>query len=185
MFAAWSPTIGDPTAMGWITVALYFGVSLLAALVSSRHPGRLRLFWLILSAILLALAINKQLDLQSALTATGRCLAKAQGWYDARQIIQSRFILAIMGLSVVAALWLCWAMRRDLGRIWLAVIGFVCLLAFIAIRASGFHHFDQFIGYEIGNVRMNWILEIGGIALIGLNALYLLRRKAGRRARRR
>ncbi|MGB3246437.1 MAG: isopropylmalate isomerase [Sulfitobacter sp.] len=176
VFARWSPEIGDPTAMGWITVAFYFGASLLAALVFYKRYGRQRIFWLILSLFLLALAINKQLDLQSALTAAGRCLAQAQGWYAERQSVQIKFIIAVIGATFLTAVVLFWMMRRELRHLWLALIGLLFLLAFIAIRAAGFHHFDQFIGYEIGSIRMNWAMEIGGIAMIAVNALYLLLR---------
>lgn len=164
--------------MGWVTVAFYFVACALAALVFYRQFGRQRIFWLFLSVLLLALAINKQLDLQTALTAAGRCLAKAQGWYAERQSVQIKFIISIIGTSLLAALLLFWAMRRELIHIWLALVGFVFLLAFIAIRAVGFHHFDQFIGHEIGNARMNWVIEIVGIAMIAVNALYLLLRRS-------
>ena len=69
-------------------------------------------------------------------------------------------------------------MRRELVHIWLALVGLAFLLAFIAVRAAGFHHFDQFIGYEIGNVRMNWVIEIAGITMIAVNALCLLLRRS-------
>jgi hypothetical protein len=174
LFADWSPTIGDPTATGWITVVAYLAASCLAALVLYRQSGRQRLFWLGLSIILLMLAVNKQLDLQSALTATGRCLSKAQGWYEDRQSIQITFILAIIGLSGIIAVWLFWVMRREIALIWPALVGIVSLLAFIAIRAAGFHHFDRFIGFEFGGVRMNVILELGGTLLIAANAVILL-----------
>lgn len=174
LFADWSPTIGDPTATGWITVVGYLAASCLAALVLYRQSGRQRLFWLGLSIILLMLAVNKQLDLQSALTATGRCLSKAQGWYEDRRSIQITFILAIIGLSGIIAVWLFWVMRREIALIWPALVGIVSLLAFIAIRAAGFHHFDRFIGFEFGGVRMNVILELGGTLLIAANAVILL-----------
>ena len=177
VFATWSPEIGDPTVMGWVTVASYLMASVLAALVFYRRSERHRVFWLGLAAILLALSINKQLDLQTALTAAGRCMAKAQGWYAERHSFQIKFILSIIGTSLLAAVFLTWTMRRELADIWLALIGFVFLLAFIAIRAAGFHNFDQFIGYEISSVRMNWVIELGGIAMIAANGLYLLMRK--------
>ncbi len=180
IFMTWSPTIGDPTLMGWVTVVSYVAASVLAALVFYRKAGRQRIFWLGLLALLLVLAINKQLDLQSALTAAARCIAKAQGWYAERQSVQIKFIFSIIGTSLLAALLLAWAMRRELVDIWLALIGIAFLLAFIAIRAAGLHHFDQFIGYKIGSIHMNWILEIGGIAMIAVNALYLLLRRSKR-----
>jgi ABC-type Na+ efflux pump permease subunit len=136
------------------------------------------MFWLFLSALLFALAINKQLDLQSALTAVGRCLSQAQGWYAERRSFQLSFIISIIIASLLIAVLLFWTMRRELRHIWLALTGIALLLAFIAIRAVGFHHFDQLIGYEIGSVRVNWAFEIGGIAMIGVNALYLLLRSS-------
>ncbi|WP_324753260.1 isopropylmalate isomerase [Roseovarius sp. Pro17] len=164
--------------MGWITVASYVAASVLAALVFYRQAGRQRIFWLGLLALLLLLAINKQLDLQSALTAAGRCLAKAQGWYAERQSVQIKFIFLIIGTSLLAALLLAWAMRKELVNIWLALIGIAFLLAFVAIRAAGLHHFDHFIGHKIGSIHMNWILELGGIAMIAVNALHLLLRRS-------
>lgn len=177
VFADWSPILGDPTLMGWVTVVCYLAATVLAVAVFIRRSGRQRIFWLGLSVLLFALAVNKQLDLQSALTAAGRCMAKAQGWYDQRQVVQVRFIVVIAGISLVAACITGWAMRREFGDIWLGLIGLTLLLGFIVIRAAGFHHFDQFIGFQIGGIRMNWILELGGIAAISVNALYLLLRE--------
>ncbi len=174
VFARWSPQIGDPTIMGWITVVSYLVVSVFSALVVYSQIGRHRMFWLLLTVVLLALGINKQLDLQSALTAVGRCLAQAQGWYAERRAFQLRFIISIIVLSFLFGCLLTWMMRRYLRRIWLALTGVLLLLVFVAIRAIGFHHFDQFIGYEIGGIRVNWAFEIGGTAMIGFNALYLL-----------
>ena len=164
--------------MGWVTVALFIVVSVLTTLVFYRQSGRQRTFWLVLSVLLLTLAFNKQLDLQSLLTAAGRCLAKAQGWYAERQSVQIKFIISVIGASLLAALSLSWAMRRELIHVWLALVGLAFLLAFIVVRAAGFHHFDQFIGYETGNVRMNWVIEISGISMIAVNALYLLLRRS-------
>ncbi len=177
VFSTWSPTIGDPTFTGWITVVAYLAAGCLSVLVVYRQSGRQRIFWCGLAVILFLLAINKQLDLQSALTAAGRCMAKAQGWYADRHIVQIRFILAIIGTSLIFTIFLAWAMRREFVHIWLALIGLTFLLAFVAIRAAGFHNFDQFIGVKVGGVRMNGFLELGGIAMICANAARLLCRK--------
>lgn len=175
--ATWSPQIGDPTIVGWLTVAAYILAAVLTALVVIRQSGRQRIFWLGLFVLLLALAVNKQLDLQSAVTAVARCLALAQGWYEDRRSVQITFIIAVALVCLVVALGLAWALRRDLGHIWLALLGVALLLAFVAIRAAGFHHFDRFIGYEFANIRMNWVMELGGISLIAVNALRVLLRE--------
>lgn len=183
VFNRWSPQIGDPTVMGWATVFAYGLTAILCFLAVSRSPNRTeKTFWLMLSAILAFLMINKQLDLQSALTAIGRCVAKIQGWYDDRKNVQILFIATILIVSVFLGGLLFKAMRRHLRFVWLAIIGSICLLAFVAIRAIGFHHFDAFIGFQIHNVRMNWVMELGGISLIALNAVwvFLFRIKSNR-----
>jgi hypothetical protein len=162
--------------MGWLTVALYSVASIMAILTLSKTSGRVRLFWFILSILLGALAVNKQLDLQSGLTALARCIAKADGWYADRRSIQVKFILTVAGASFALAALLFWTLRRSLKSIWLALLGLNFLLGFVVMRAAGFHHFDVFIGSTIGGLRMNWILEIGGILMIIVNETHSLRR---------
>ncbi|WP_206080314.1 isopropylmalate isomerase [Pacificoceanicola onchidii] len=176
----WSPVIGDPSIMGWATVAAYALAGCLA-LYASRVRRRDRRFWLFLGVLLLALCINKQLDLQSALTATGRCISKLQGWYDERRAFQAKFIIALLGISTLVLSIALYRMRRAFHRVGLALIGFAVLLTFVAIRAVGMHHFDAVIRMELGGMRMNWILELSGILLILVNAIYAIR---GRRKRR-
>ena len=65
----WRPGIGDPTVLGWATVAAY-GVGMvfcvLAARRSRRNVGdRVAPLWWFLAAMMLVLGINKQLDLQT------------------------------------------------------------------------------------------------------------------------
>jgi hypothetical protein len=89
----WSPKIGDPTIGGWLTVVLYIlaaGSCWISAreLVLEDIGSNERRAWLAISALFLALGINKQLDLQSALTEAGRVLAHYQGWFEQRQLVQ-------------------------------------------------------------------------------------------------
>lgn len=53
------------------------------------------------------------------------------------------------------------------------------MLAFVAVRAMSFHHVDVLIGTRVPNVRVNWILEIGGIAMVIAGAVLGLRRRPG------
>lgn len=167
----WSPVIGDPTVMGWVTVAGYLLAALLCFTSASRRYSGLHVFWSGLGLLMLALALNKQLDLQSALTAIGRCISQLQGWYDDRRVVQREFIVALLFGSAVFAVGLFWFMRRRMASVWLALLGICFLLTFISVRAIGFHHFDEVINMRVNNVRMNWVLELGGIAMIAMNAL--------------
>src|SRR3954471_175627 len=103
----WSPGIGDPTAMGWLTVALYaFGAALcckVALRQAGTEPQREVLMWWLLAFGLVALGINKQLDLQTALTEFGRMVATRQGWYERRHVIQLEVIYTAIALALIAA----------------------------------------------------------------------------------
>jgi hypothetical protein len=128
-------------------------------------------FWLLLTGFLLLLGINKQLDLQSALTDFGRRLAREQGWYDRRQEVQALFIALIAAISLVVLGAFGWLARAALRSRLLALLGLVFLVSFILIRASSFHQVDVLIGLRLGGLKWNWILELGGIGCVGLAAV--------------
>lgn len=177
----WSPTIGDPSPMGWATVAAY-GITAILCLRSARIPGSraVQVFWLALSLLLFALMINKQLDLQSALTAAARCLSQIQGWYEDRRSVQIGFILTVVFSGFWIALVSFWLLRKHLGQIGVALIGFIVLICFVLIRAAGFHNFDALLNTDLLFIRVNWLLELSGIGLIALNALWVTRPRHSR-----
>jgi len=125
--------------------------------------------------LLLALAINKQLDLQTFVTAVARCHAQLSGWYEQRREVQRLFIFAVAGGSVLGLVFLTVALRRLIGRVWLALVGLGFVCAFVAIRAASFHRFDTLIGTTISGFRMNWLLELPGPILVILVALRRVR----------
>jgi hypothetical protein len=181
-FTQWSPGLGDNTWVGWLTVAVYLIAALAAARVALALPGSLagsgreRLFWWITAATLMALAVNKQLDLQSLLTMIARCHAQLSGWYNDRRIVQQAFIVVIAVSGVLSLALMALILRGILGRVWVAFLGlgFVCL--FVVLRAASFHHVDIFLGSTIGGIKLNWLLELPGPTLV---ALVALRRRAG------
>ncbi len=118
----WKPGIGDPTVMGWVTVAAYFvtavgcyGAAWREPLPNGtrRTPSRPSVFWLILASLMVALGINKQLDLQSLVTQIGRDLISAWDLYGKRRALQVAFILAVAMAcagSLAALLWVARAL---------------------------------------------------------------------------
>lgn len=183
----WQPRIGDPTWQGWATVLLYL-VAMILALQASRAAfpattrSRERAFWWLTAAILGALAVNKQMDLQSALTAMGRCLAHAQGWYGQRHVVQLAFLMGLALLSVVFLAALLRSMRGSWTRSALPVTGLVFVCTFVLMRAAGFHHMDRLLGVPVPvlGLRTNTALEWTGPILIVLGALRVLRGAAAR-----
>jgi hypothetical protein len=162
----WTPGIGDPTIGGWITVVLYF-LAMVSCWATARNAqNRERWIWTVISILFLGLGINKQLDLQTALTEFGRVLAVKQGWYAQRQIVQFDFIIFVaLGCVFFLVTLLIWT-RRAPAPTWLALLGTTSVIGFVLIRAASFHHIDRFIGRTMFGFRWNWILEMGGIGVV-------------------
>lgn len=169
----WSPGIGDPSLGGWFTFLLY----VVAGWTTWRllrewkelHTCTQRYehwFWRALFIGLTLLGINKQLDLQSALTEIGRILADKQGWYADRRQLQMAFIagIAMLGLTLFAVtLHLTWGAPAS--TLW-ALLGGTGLLVFVIIRAASFHHVDAVLGHRFSGLRINWLLETGALLVI-------------------
>ncbi len=170
----WTPGIGDPGWLGWGTVVAYVLTAAACALVVGRADPRQRTdrwFWGAAAALMLALGINKQLDLQSLLTQVVRDSARLHGWYDERRALQLTFIfgLAAMAAMLFAALWrVSPLLRRNMRG---ASVGIIFVVTYVFLRACSFHHVDLFINRTVLGIRWNVILELAGIAAILVSAL--------------
>ena len=176
----WTPTIGDPSVIGWVTVLLYFVTAALCAkvyadrrLYFSRKRRRQGYFWLSLSLVMFLLGVNKQLDLQSLFTEIARYLSHEQGWYQDRRYYQRLFVLLVLLSSVVVGGFLCFFYRKVYRNNLLAIAGICLLLGFVFIRASSFHHMDALINAFVVGIRVNWLFEVSGILMIAANAVWL------------
>lgn len=167
----WTPTIGDPTIYGWTAALAYLVAALLCWHAHYDAPSSERRAWSALALLLLALAINKQLDLQTLLTDVGRSTAKAHGWYRNRRIVQSVFIavLALGGATGILVLFRIF--RRTSWSLWGALAGTALLFLFVLIRASSFEKVDILINSSLGGVRANHAMELGGIGIVALCGL--------------
>lgn len=190
MQIVWRPGIGDPTLAGWLAVVIYFAAAaacFFAANRSQLSEHNLQsnaILWLFIAFFLIALGINKQLDLQSLLTELARSAAKDGGWYARRQTYQRAFIVIVGGSGIVAVVVLIvWARGLGIAQR-MAVFGLSSLVAYIAIRAASFHHVDEFISGTIISARWSSLLEIIGAATIGLSALVYTRMSLKRKRRR-
>jgi hypothetical protein len=179
----WQPRIGDPSVMGWLTVVAYavaawlaLSTALQTAPTDVAHRGRRRL-WLVVAGLMAFLCLNKQLDLQTLFTDIGRFVAKSQGWYEQRRGVQGLFVFTVLAFSGAIAAWVLWHYRAFCRRHKLLVIGLQLLLTFIVVRAISLHHFDAINQSRFFGFRMNSILEMGGIILVGLAAARARREK--------
>jgi hypothetical protein len=173
----WKPGIGDPTVLGWVTVVAYLVAALCCFRAAWREvrtdnerPIRPATFWLVLCGLLVALGINKQLDLQSLLTQIGRDVFRAHGIYNQRRVYQVGFIALVALLCGTAIGAFFWASRRVPHARWLAFVGVTFIFGFVVVRAASFHHVDMFLAARIGGMRWNWVLELGGITAVAVSA---------------
>lgn len=173
----WSPGIGDPSLIAWITVVAYFIVAGLC-FRNMRSPGqedvadrKIRVLWLVLGVLLVFLGINKQLDLQTALTEFGRILSRQMGWYGQRRYVQGVFVSFVGATALGFVLWFLIRGRHLFERMFIPGLGMCVLLAFVLVRASSFHHIDQMLGLKIWGAKVNWVLEIGSLVIIAWGAV--------------
>ncbi len=177
----WSPRIGDPNLLAWIITFCYFLAVILtyAALkrVGNNYSDvtKARVFWLGLLMLMVFLGLNKQLDLQSFLTAALKCQALLEGWYEQRREIQLIFVIT---MAVGFAAFLAFVVRyfrENLRKDWLAVIGIVFILGFILIHLSYFNSIDMPAVNSFYEAGLNGPLELAGIFFICLQSLIRLK----------
>jgi hypothetical protein len=179
----WSASIAQADLADWLTVTGY----LLCALLSCRaacHAGRGKLrrekiFWRTTSFLLLFLAGNELLDLQTLLTSLGRAHAKTQGWYEKRRIVQAVFILALCIAAALAGLVAMWIARRSDIGVRLALAGLVLIGLFVLLRAASFHHLDQLLSGGSIVLSLGVAQEIAGILVVAIGAAIYNPRRRG------
>jgi hypothetical protein len=168
----WTPGIGDPTLGGWITVILYFFAVISCWRAARNSTSQDQKIWYAISITFFALGVNKQLDLQTAFTELGRVIAVEEGWYKQRQTVQVYFIIGVTLFCGWASITLLvWARHSSLPT-WLALVGTTSVIGYVLIRAASFHHIDRFIGSTVLGFRWNWLLEMGGIAIVIFASLW-------------
>ena len=83
--------------------------------------------------------------------------------------------LVILGV-LIALVWASRALRGQMRRNGLALLGLAVLCGFVLVRAVGFHHVDRLISTDFANIKFNFWFENAGLVLIAINAVWLLRR---------
>jgi hypothetical protein len=163
----WHPGIGDPTVIGWVTVVAYGAAALVCYLCQrDAQRGPHHRFWLGMTLIMLALGVNKQLDLQTWFTEVGRDLAIEQGWWENRRTVQFYLIAALIVAALVSSGWIRSFTKALDNCARLAATGLLLLFVFVVIRAASFHHIDEFLGMKLQELSFNALLELSGIGMV-------------------
>lgn len=167
--------IGDPTAIGWLTVIAYWAAAYLCCrcIFASRFPVWL---WRGLAVTLIGLGFNKQLDLQSGLLHFGKEVVVAQGWYHAKYIIQLEFLFALGTAGLMFLFWLRQTLGSDWRRVSLSFVGLSLIISFIFLRASAFNRI-QLLPVSLSFFQLYQLFELIGIGCITLSAWNHLQQK--------
>ena len=171
----WSPKIGDPSLVGWLTVFLYYyaaGVCFLNLFTQRVQQHRQDwFFWGIICLSMVVLGLIKQFNLLSAVDEILRMISRSGGWYEQRRIVQAwAMIIAAIGMFA-----LLFAVVRGLKIQFKAyhivsLFGFAYLLLFVILRGISLHQFDTFRSYEIFGAQVNWIVELSGIFWVSFSS---------------
>lgn len=169
---AWNPGWGDADILGVFLTFLYATAALMTAysavqvwLYGSERSSCW--LWTLAAVYLVLLAINKQLDLQTFLTQTARCVARAQGWYAERRGFQEVATLAILCVGVLAGGTLVVTSRRGNG---LMIAGLGLLSTYIALRILSFHHMDTLFKTPLFGLGLARIIELSSLLVINYAA---------------
>ena len=162
----WQPGIGDPTPLGWLTVAAY-GAAAVACCLAARRT-RAAGWWRSFGAVLALLAVNKAFDLQSWFTHAGRRLARGHGWYPSHGPAQVVVIVAaaLLGAAVAAVACRRLTRRRAGAAQRLAAIAVTYQVTFVVVRSVSLHAIDQLLGVNAGPFRLNHVFELAGLTVL-------------------
>jgi len=184
----WRPGIGDPGFMGWFTVVAYFAVAVLCAAtrravrdrILQPELGRQHAVWGAMTVFLVALGINKQLDVQTLFTEVARAVLTRLGGMPNHRVIQFDFMAGFTGAAALVLAVGAWLVRNRRREYWLLMLGVTFIVVFIVLRAASFHHFDVFLHSHYLGVKMNHAFELTGIGVMGLAAWNRLSYARGR-----
>jgi hypothetical protein len=161
--------------MGWLTVASYALAAWLCWRALTLREGMgdsERSVWRALCPTMVALGLNKQLDLQSALTEVGRMTLRSLDLYAYKQVTQLSLIASVAIAGLIVTAWLLRRAQKAPRATQIALYGFASVVVFVGIRAASFHHIDRLIGLDPGGIRLNWVFELGGLSVLCLGAYF-------------
>jgi ABC-type Fe3+-siderophore transport system permease subunit len=166
----WRPGIGDPTWIGWVTVAAYV-IAIFSCwrtgLQARQKTGGTQIeppaMWFACAIVLFLFGANKQLDLQTALIQFGGQMALNEGWYEHRRQVQIVFAL-LLGITMAVALFIAGRRQRQFfQRHPLTLIGGIFLASFTFLRSAIFNHVDEAAGVNLGEGGWMAVFELIGI----------------------
>ena len=180
----WTSVWGDPLVTGLIIMGLFLVAAALCAVAAARTDGRERLFWALAAVAALVFAANVHLDLHILPNAIGHCAARAQGWYDQREIARSTFVVVAAIAMAVLLFAILWVFGRQLITNFVLTSGFALTVSIDAAKGFGRKGWEALFDAPIGFLRLIDLTEMVGAILVILGAALAVRRLRDGLARR-
>jgi hypothetical protein len=122
--------------------------------------------WWLAASVLCLLGINSMLQLDLLVTQTVRSMARLDGWYGDRRVVQY-LLLALLALVV----WLVWGWMRylfanNIRESWPVAYGLVLLLLLLMLRGLSAHGTDVLLHSKLVGVSVRRLLELVGLGLV-------------------
>jgi hypothetical protein len=161
----------DAGNLPWVIVGAYALATALSVFSAraAQAPGERR-FWCMAALILLFLCLNKQLDLQTYLTAFLRQMARRQGWYEQRRPVQVVFITIVAAIALGVGAYIVRFTIAANVSVRTAMVGLVLLATYIVLRAASFHHLDWALGRMVNGVKVHNYVELTCILVVIVGA---------------
>lgn len=179
----WTSVWGDPLVTGLIIMGLFLVAAALCAGATVRSTGREKLFWAFAAAAALVFAANVHLDLHVLPKSIGHCMARAQGWYDQREVARAFFVACVAISTAALMLTVVWIFWWQLTANIIVTLGFALTGGVQAAKGFGRHGWDRLYDVPFGPFRLPDLPDMIGAALVIIGAALALRRLRGSVAR--
>ena len=141
--------------------ALTVGYATTAVLAGLRWRQSRAWIWAFVALYMVLLALNRQLDLQTFVTQTARCIARNAGWYRQRRGPQAELTYAVLGLMAAGFAATLILTRRF--RI--LMTGLVLVTADLCLRMLSFHATDRLLQAPVFSLPLHGYIEAFGLGL--------------------
>jgi len=137
----WLSKSGDDTFWSWVITLIY----LLTIILSLYYVHNIKtektkhFLWISISIFLMALGINKQLDIQILVEMVGRFIAKNLGLLQHRYFIHFIFAFSLFVIMIAISIFVLIRIRTIIGQSLIALSGVTLLTLFVFIRAGSIY----------------------------------------------
>jgi len=144
-----------------IVMSLYFTKQI-------KEEKEQHFLWVCISLFLLAMGINKQLDIQILLTMVGKHIAWDFELFEFSRVLWKTFALGILISVIIVGILIVYKSKGILHKEKLSLVGVTLLLLFTLIRVGSISHI-RIVAY----LQYRVIPKIHGLELLGLIIILL------------